>query len=97
MKLFFMIAIHLSFPFITKANECSTYIKGVIRDGVKPTSVHKERRFNFEGRQDLNQINSDLGLARKKFLLDSYNPNNKYSLNRMDEVYFSARALWVSK
>lgn len=56
---------------------------------VKPESY---TRFNFEGRRDFEDITNDLGRGRKKLLLDTYNPGNKYELSRLDETYFSGIA-----
>ena len=74
-------------PLNSWASFCSGELKSLHGD-----DPQKERRFNFEGREEIDLINSELGRGRKQLLLDTYNADNQYDLNRMDQTYFSALA-----
>lgn len=73
--------------FIISSNVLGSFCTDKL-ENLQGNSPQKERRFNFEGRDDIDQINEDLGRMRKEKLLETYNPGNRYELNRMDETYF---------
>jgi hypothetical protein len=75
-------------PSATHANR----IDNVVASDTPRVPAQSERRYNFEGRQEIDEINRELGSSRKRLLLNTYNAGNKHDLSRMDETYFSGLA-----